>query len=210
MLASASSAPERPSVRSTSSHGPEAGAPARCCERRQWRRRETGVIARRGVYLISRDRRACYTMCSPLGVRTSFACRLPFERPLAAVRELEVDAGIRISSCEPANRRTGEPANRRTGEPANRRTGEPAGELLPSLDPVVRWHLLLPGPAVSRTISIWRQDMGIPIRRGVSGGCHLTPVVSGSVQRSRGGLTLRKAEHSQSVRSEGISAIPRP
>jgi hypothetical protein len=36
-------------------------------------------------------------MCSPLGVRTSFAWRLPFERPLAAVRELEVDDGMRIS-----------------------------------------------------------------------------------------------------------------
>src|SRR5271163_2176425 len=81
------------------------------------------------------------------------------------------------------------------------RTGEPAGELcLPSTLSCAGVYRC--PPAGSRTISIWRQDMGIPIRRGVSGGCHLTPVVSGSVQRSRGGLTLRKAEHSQSVRSE--------
>jgi hypothetical protein len=45
-------------------------------------------------------------MCSPLGVRTSFAWRLPFERPLAAVREPEVDDGMRISY---ANGRTGRP-----------------------------------------------------------------------------------------------------
>jgi hypothetical protein len=50
------------------------------------------------------DRQACDAMCSPLGVRTSFACRLPSERLLAAVRELEVDAGIHISY---ANRRIG-------------------------------------------------------------------------------------------------------
>ena len=50
--------------------------------------------------------RTCDAMCSPLGVRTSFAWRLPFERPLAAVRELEVDDGIRISY---ANRRTSRP-----------------------------------------------------------------------------------------------------
>jgi hypothetical protein len=36
-------------------------------------------------------------MCSPLGVRTSFAWRLPFERPFAAVREPELDDGMRIS-----------------------------------------------------------------------------------------------------------------
>jgi hypothetical protein len=45
-------------------------------------------------------------MCSPLGVRTSFAWRLPFERPLAAEREPEVDDGMRISY---ANRRTSRP-----------------------------------------------------------------------------------------------------
>jgi len=41
-------------------------------------------------------------MCSPLGVRTSFSWRLPFERPLDAVGELEEDDGIHISY---ANRR---------------------------------------------------------------------------------------------------------
>ena len=45
-------------------------------------------------------------MCSPLGVRTSFSWRLPFDRPLAAVGELEVDDGMRISY---ANQRTKRP-----------------------------------------------------------------------------------------------------
>jgi hypothetical protein len=88
-------------------------------------------------------------MCSPLGVRTSFACRLPFERPLAAVRELEVDAGIRISY---ANRRTGEPANRRTGEPANRQVSSAFPR------PCRALAFTAARPAFSRTISIWRQE----------------------------------------------------
>src|ERR1700722_15064838 len=39
-------------------------------------------------------------MCSPLGVRTSFACRPVFERPFAAARAREGGDGIRISYAD--------------------------------------------------------------------------------------------------------------
>ena len=64
--------------------------------------------------------RTCDAMCSPLGVRTSFSWRLPFERLLAAVGELEVDDGMRISY---ANQRTNRPIS--TFSPTVCRSREP-------------------------------------------------------------------------------------